>query len=74
MTAPLARLLARTTGMHSSVTLSLVTNPALDAGDVLQVIDNGFSSTHIIDTVTIPLSAKDSQRITSRSLDLPPEF
>ncbi len=73
-TTAAAGLLARTTGMHGSVTLSLVTNPALDAGDVLLVLDGGVSTAHIIDTVTIPLSAKDTQRVTSRSLELPPEF
>lgn len=67
-------LLARTTGMHGSVSLSLVTNPALDAGDVITVLDGSTSSTHIIDSVTIPLSPKEAQRVTTRSLDLPPEF
>lgn len=73
-TTAAAGLLARTTGMHGSVALSLITNPALDAGDVLLVLDGGVTSTHIIDSVTIPLSAKESQRVTTRSLDLPPEF
>jgi hypothetical protein len=66
-------LLARTTGMHGSVTLTLVTNPALDAGDVIQVRDGDTLINHIIDTVTIPLSVTDAQRIETRSLTLPPE-
>lgn len=66
-------LLARTTGMHGSVTVSTVTNPALDAGDVIQVREGSLLLNHIIDSVTIPLAPKGIQRIKTRSLDLPPE-
>lgn len=66
-------ILARTTGMQGSVTLTTLVNPALDAGDVLLVRDSGTVAAHIIDTLTIPLSPKDSQQITTRSVDLPPE-
>lgn len=72
-TAAATALLGRTIGMHGSVTVSTVTNPALDAGDVIQVRDGGTLLNHIIDAVTIPLGPKGIQRITTRSLDLPPE-
>lgn len=65
--------LARTTGMHGTVTLTTLVNPALDAGDVLLVRDGRSSAIHIIDTLTVPLSPTDTQQITTRSLELPPE-
>jgi hypothetical protein len=65
--------LARTTGMHGSVTLTVLPNPALDVGDVLLVRDGAVATAHIIDTLTVPLSPKDPQQITTRSLQLPPE-
>lgn len=67
-----ATLLARSTGMSGSITIAAVTNPALDAGDVISVQTSTGITTHIIDTVTIPLSAKDAQRITTRTLDPSP--
>lgn len=72
-TAAATALLARTTGMHGSVSLTTLVNPALDAGDIVLVRDEGSVSAHIIDTVTIPLTARDTQQITTRSIALPPE-
>ena len=66
-------LLARTTGMQGTVSLSTIVNPALDAGDVLLVRDNGTVASHIIDTLTVPLAPGDAQQITTRSLQLPDE-
>jgi hypothetical protein len=66
-------LLARTTGMHASLSLTAITNPALDAGDVISVDTGTGSQVHVIDTVTIPLAPGDAQEITTRTLDLPPE-
>lgn len=72
-TSAATSLLARTTGMQGTVTLTTLVNPALDCGDVIVVRDNDRVSAHIIDTLTIPLSPKDSQQITTRSLELPAE-
>lgn len=66
-------LLARTKGIQSTVTLATITNPGLDAGDVLLVRDGGTVQAHIIDTVSIPLQHTDTQQITTRSLVLPEE-
>lgn len=66
-------LLARTTGMHGTITLDLVPNPAFDAGDVITLVDGASTSVHIIDTVVTPLGPTTAQRITTRSMDLPPE-
>ncbi|HEX5525174.1 MAG TPA: DUF5047 domain-containing protein [Pedococcus sp.] len=67
-------LLARTIGMHGSIALSLITNPALDAGDVVHIHDGEHHADHIVDTVTIPLSPMEAQRLTTRSLELPSEI
>jgi hypothetical protein len=66
-------LLARTIGMHGSLTMSLITNPALDCGDVLSLRDGDRTSNHIIDSLTVPLGPREAQQITTRSLELPPE-
>lgn len=65
-------ILARAKGIQASVTIQSITNPALDAGDVIRVVDQGRTQTHIIDRVTIPLSVTETQQITTRSLDLEP--
>jgi hypothetical protein len=72
-TSAATALLARTTGMHGKVSLTTLVNPALDAGDVLLVRDEGTAAAHIVDTVTIPLSVGDAQQITTRSIELPAE-
>jgi hypothetical protein len=68
-----AGLLARTTGMQGGVTLTSVTNPALDAGDVILVQQGKTQALHIVDTVTFPLKVGDAQSITTRSVTLPQE-
>lgn len=69
-------ILERSRGMAGSITMTMVPNPALEAGDVLVIRDarTGTDTAHIIDSVTIPLSAKDIQRITTRSADISPEI
>lgn len=62
--------LARVKGVQASVTLNSIVNPALDAGDVIRVWDEGKQQLHIIDKVTIPLSVSDTQSIETRSLDV----
>lgn len=68
-----AALLARATGMCANVTLQAICNPALDAGDVIAVVVGNTVALHIIDTMTIPLKASDTQQITTRSNNLPAE-
>ncbi|TDQ01238.1 DUF5047 domain-containing protein [Labedaea rhizosphaerae] len=68
-----AGLLARTTGMQATVTLTAITNPALDAGDVIAVVQGSTRTLHIVDTVSIPLGVGEAQQITTRSLVLPAE-
>jgi len=68
-----AGLLARTVGMHASVSLSAIVNPALDAGDVVAVVQGKTTTLHIVDTLTVPLRVGDAQQITTRSLTLPAE-
>jgi hypothetical protein len=59
--------------MQATVTLATITNPGLDAGDVLTVRDGGTVEAHIIDSVSIPLRHSDMQQITTRSMTLPAE-
>lgn len=67
-------LLARVTGRHLNVTLSNVTQPALEAGDVIRLVYDDRDEIHVIDTVTIPLTPSDVQQIKTRSLTLPEEL
>lgn len=66
-------LLARVTGHHLKVQLSNVTNPALDAGDVIRVLVDGKDAIHVIDSVTTPLTPAGVQQINARTLTLPEE-
>lgn len=66
-------ILARAKGIAASVDIESIVNPALDAGDVIRVHDEGRWINHIIDKVTIPLSVGEAQSISTRSLDLEPE-
>lgn len=66
-------LLARVIGRHLNVTFEAIVNPALDAGDVIQLVAGGRSDIHIIDQVEIPLTPGAAQQIQTRSLTLPNE-
>jgi hypothetical protein len=59
--------------MHGTIDVELVPHPALDAGDVIVLVEGNNTTTHIIDTLTIPLDPTTTQRITTRSMDIPPE-
>lgn len=72
-TTAAASLLARTIGMHGSISLDLITNPLLDCGDVVAIVDGATSSNHIIDSLTVPLHPKNAQRLSTRTLTLPQE-
>lgn len=65
-------LLERAKGIQASVSMGTIVNPALDAGDVIRVYDEGVWQNHIIDTVTIPLGI-GVQNIATRSVDLEAE-
>lgn len=67
-------VLARVTGRHMNVSFTTVTNPALDAGDVLRLILGDRNEVHIIDRVEIPLLPGTPQRIQTRALTLPEEI
>jgi hypothetical protein len=68
-------MLARYTGRGCRVGLNLFVNPAIDAGDVIDVTDEDLGrAQHIIDKVTIPLGTGGSQPLETRSnLMLPSE-
>lgn len=64
-----AAILARYKGANAKVSLSLLVNPALEAGDVISVPDDGAKA-HIIDKVVVPLSPTSAPPLETRSLDL----
>jgi hypothetical protein len=66
-------MLDRVTGNHMNVTFRTLTNPALEAGDVIRLVFEGRDEIHIIDRVEIPLVPGDPQQIKTRSLTLPEE-
>jgi hypothetical protein len=72
-TAAATSMLERVKGVQASVSLSAIVNPALEAGDVVDVFDEGRRQAHIIDRVNIPLKVGTAQSIDTRSLDLEAE-
>lgn len=61
-------LLDRVRGLTRTVSLSAVPNPALDAGDVIQVVyPDGTFERHVVDSLTIPLGPDASMPIGTRS-------
>jgi hypothetical protein len=66
-------LLARVTGHHLQVSLTAITNPTLDAGDVIRVIVGDNDDLHVIESVSTPLTPGDTQQIKARTLTLPEE-
>lgn len=62
-------ILERARGAGAAVTLDAIVNPALDAGDVIRVSDEGRVQTHIGDRIEIPLGLQP-QSISTRSLDV----
>jgi hypothetical protein len=65
-------LLERVRGLGVQVEISTLVNPALDAGDVIQVIQNGVATTHIVDKLSVPLTPDGPQPLSTRSGDMPP--
>lgn len=72
-TATATSLLARVTGRHMNVSFTAVTNPGLEAGDVVRLTFDGRDEMHIIDEVDIPFRPGDPQRIKTRTPALPEE-
>jgi hypothetical protein len=61
-------ILASQLGFSSQLSINTSTNPALDAGDVIEVARNRVkvSGLYVIDTITIPLAASGTQALTLR--------
>lgn len=67
-------LLARAKGMQSTINVEQVPHPALEAGDLVEVrLLDGRRQLHIVDSFNLPLTVDGTQRISSRSMELPPE-
>lgn len=65
-----ANLLARYKGAGWTIAVSTLVNPALDAGDVIQVnLPDGRIQYHVIDQVVVPLDVSTVQTIQTRSND-----
>ena len=63
-----AALLARSRGGDAAVSMAAIVNPALEAGDVIVVYDEGRTERHIVDRVTVPLSPGGTQALDTRSI------
>jgi hypothetical protein len=62
-------------GIARNLDLAAVPNPALEPGDVIDVVfPDGRSERHIIDALAIPLQASDAIRLASRSVLAPSAF
>ncbi|WP_162834747.1 DUF5047 domain-containing protein [Amycolatopsis circi] len=67
-TAVGSAFLSKTKGLACTVDFSLVVNPALTAGDVIELDDTELGrANHIIDKLTIPLTASGSLTCSTRS-------
>jgi len=71
-TAAAAALLERVRGLGVQIQMEQLVNPALDGGDVILVVQDGIVTTHIIDQVEVPLTPDGTQKLGTRSSDLPP--
>lgn len=61
-------ILANSLGLTSNLDLTAVPNPALDAGDVIEVAyPNGLRERHVIDALEIPLKPDGAMTIKTRS-------
>lgn len=65
-------LLERVRGLGVQIQMEQLVNPALDGGDVLTLVQNGVTTTHILDQVSIPLGPDGTQALGTRSTQLPP--
>lgn len=61
-------ILNRVKSLQAQLNVESVVNPALDRGDVIEVIaPGGVVERHLIESVTVPLTVDGSQAITTRS-------
>lgn len=65
--------LARVTGNHMNIVFRAITNPCLEAGDVIRLLYDDRDEVHIIDRVEIPFAPGEPQQIKTRSLVEPEE-
>lgn len=64
-----ASILSRTTGIPYTLDITAIPNPALEPLDPIRIIfEAGREEIHVIDTITIPLTADQPMVISSRSL------
>jgi hypothetical protein len=62
-------LLAKTRGRFVDMTVSAVTNPALESGDTISVTGlDGGTQLFVVDSFTVPLTTEASQSLTLRTL------
>lgn len=55
-------------GLSRQLSLSMVPNPALDAGDVIRVVfPDGTGETHLVDQFEVPLDPESAMSMTTRS-------
>jgi len=63
-------ILVRSTGFNRAIQPTSIVNPALDAGDVIEIVlPDGSVYTHAIRSIPIPLRAAETAQIVTRELD-----
>jgi hypothetical protein len=61
-------ILNRVKAVNAQLSLDAVVHPGLDRGDVITVLTpSGITERHLVDSVTVPLTAAGTQQITTRS-------
>lgn len=69
-TSAATSLLNRVRGLSRQLRLSMLTNPALEAGDVIRIrFPDGSTEAHLIDSVDVPLDAESASSLSTRSPD-----
>lgn len=63
-------LLLTSLGLPYAVDLSAIPNPALEPGDAVRVVYPGRDETHVLDQITIPLTASSALTATTREQTL----
>lgn len=61
-------LLAQAIGLPYNLDFTMVPNPALEPLDVIRLIYPGFTETHVLDKVTIPLTSSGAMSATTRQV------
>lgn len=64
-----AEMLARETALPRKVTFTMIPDPSLEGGDVVEItFTNGVTERHMIDTIQIGLAASDAMTVQTTSL------